>query len=102
MISDNQSELIAALDRTDPISTTATLEITFWRVDDNDTTGSFDIECSGVQNWVYSNIGSHHGAQVDEGISEQRVLEFGGKLRDLVSDFFKDIPPTIFKSKILV
>jgi len=81
---------------TAPVQPIVRLHLTFQRIKDSDKAGMMDCTSDGWPfEFVYSNVGSHHGMQGVEDGEDSRVMEFGEELYQLVRKHFSDVPPVI-------
>lgn len=71
------------------------LEITYTRISPRDSTGMVDVAAHGAEEWIYACVGSHHGAQVAEGVDIDRVHNFGAALAKLVRAHFGAVRPIL-------
>lgn len=71
------------------------LQIDYQRISPNDKSGMVDVTCEGDEAWVYSDVGSFHGAQCENETAEQRALAFGSELSQLVKKHFGSVSPIL-------
>lgn len=73
----------------------AKLTVEFNRISPGDKSGMIHVDCEGPQGFHYACLGTHHGAQVCEGVDEEKVMAFGAAVAKLVREHFGEVVPLL-------